>query len=84
MSVGKTNQRIHPVETQWHYRIMIAHGYTAETKTAIGPVRHYVYIHPSKPNITCSTGVGGDYWNEDGTGKYGYWWTLKPFLTSQL
>ena len=74
----KANQKIHPVETQWHHKYMVKYGFIPKTKEAQGFVRAYTYEHPAGHTITCNTGVNADYWN--GAGGGGYWSDLEPHL----
>lgn len=70
------NEKIHPVETQWHYPLLEAAGFTPETKEASGMVRSYTYTHPDGRTVTASTGVNADHWSSS-DGKSGYWSTLQ-------
>jgi len=80
IAFDEANKKVHPVETQWHYDILMKYGYVAETKEAIGFVRSYTYRHPkSGIEITCTTGTSADYWNSS-SGKHGFWATLENFL----
>lgn len=81
------NKTIHPVESQWHYPIMTKHGYKAITKTGVGFVRSYMYVHPvSGKTFKLTTGSSADYWSEvlpEGsteTAGWGYWSKLEPYL----
>lgn len=77
------NKTVHPVETQWHYEILIPLGWVAETKEAVGFVRGYAYTLPGTDyRIVCNTGVSADYWNEKTTKAGGYWGTLEAFAKS--
>lgn len=62
MTFDQANQQEHPVETQWHYPILIAQGFQAETKTAPGFVRAYTYAHPNGARVQCVTGYSADHW----------------------
>ena len=51
-----TDETIHPVETQWHYKIMTKYGFKPETKEQKGLVRGYVYKDNKGREVTCITG----------------------------
>lgn len=76
----KANQVVHPVEEEWHYQTMVKYGYIADTKTAVGFVRHYKYHHPATDHVvTACTGASADHWY-DNKNNYGFWSTLEPCL----
>ena len=76
----KANEKLHPVETQWHYADMTAHGFVCADPPQKGFVRGYTYTHPTIPRkVYINTGVNADYWNDD-AGVGGYWDSLKPYL----
>lgn len=78
---NRANERVHPVETQWHYPIMTKHGFVPETKEGIGFVRNYVYVHPTLGcRIRCNTGCNADYWRDESKSGGGYWLELEPYL----
>lgn len=83
-SLNKADEKIHPVESQWHYEDLIAAGFVPETKEAKGLVRRYIYKHPSGVVVSMSTGVNADYWSSTAEGSIpangGYWSALKPYL----
>jgi len=79
MNFQTANKKVHKVEDQWHYPLLIAAGFSAATKEAEGFVRKYVYEKDGR-QIVCSTGVSSDYWTDNATGKGGYWSDLEPFL----
>lgn len=82
-SFNVANSKVHPVETQWHYPILIEYGYMPLTLEQTGFVRKYEYIHPvTKHKVNVNTGVSADYWSSS-TG-HGYWSTLKKHLESHL
>lgn len=76
------NSKVHKVEDQWHYGILTSYEFMPLTKTAIGFVRKYVYIHPSGRRIWGQTGVTADYWTDPLTNATGYWSDLEPHLRS--
>jgi len=80
---NEADKVVHPVEAQWHYKILEPLGWVAQTKEAVGFVRSYVYTHPkSDMVIQCCTGVNADYWKENTHGKgWGYWPALEKFAT---
>lgn len=81
MNFEEANKKCHPVNTQWHYPILIEHGYVALTQEAVGLVRTYVYEHPTtKHQISCTTGAHADYWTDKQNGAQGYWADLAPHL----
>lgn len=57
----QANQKVHRVEDQWHYKILIKYGFTPVTKEAVGFVRKYEYTHPNGATISCHTGASCDY-----------------------
>jgi hypothetical protein len=68
MTFKEANRVVHPVEKQWHYPKLIKYGFIPETKSAVGFVRAYTYVHPSGRVIKASTGANADHW-EDMTSK---------------
>ena len=78
----EANKKVHPVEGEWHYPIMVRYGFTPETKEAVGFVRSYEYHHPSGRIIVVTTGVNSDYWQDRQDLKRGYWSDLEPHLKS--
>lgn len=70
---------VHKVETQWHYPLMIAAGFTAVTQEQTGFVRNYHYTKDGL-NVVCVTGVSADYWSCTARGANGYHSALEPFL----
>lgn len=78
MTVTEADQRVHAVETQWHYPILTGAGFVAETESATGFVRSYCYRHPSGTSVVCTTGTSADYWRAS-TGDRGYWSELKEW-----
>lgn len=81
---NKANEVMHPIETQWHYPIMIEHGYKSETPPQKGFVRSYQYEHPETGRvIDVTTGSSADYWNDRTSGEFGYWSDLEPHLKSK-
>ncbi len=82
---AEANKTIHPVETQWHYPILMQYGFEAKTKEAIGFVRSYKYVHPeSKETIICTTGASADYWETNEIyGNSTFWSDLDPYLKNK-
>jgi len=76
---NKANEKIHPVETQWHYPILQRYGFEPVTKEAKGFVRSYSYKKGAH-EIICTTGVNADHWKDTINGSYGYWKDLEPHL----
>jgi len=62
---NKANQAVHPVETQWHYKMLTDAGFVPETKEGIGFVRSYTYHHSDGRTITTTTGSSCDYWSSN-------------------
>jgi len=85
MTFEEANQVVHPVETQWHYNVLIPAGWVAETKEQVGFVRTYVYTHPDTSLVIhCTTGSSSDYWMEVTHNKAGgYWGTLQKFVENK-
>jgi len=78
----KGDQKLHPVETQWHYKILTEYGFVCNDPPQKGFVRSYTYRHPvTGRTITTTTGCHSDYW-EDAVSGYGYWSTLEDHLKS--
>lgn len=78
---AKANQKVHPVEEQWHYPIMTKHGYVPDTKEAVGFVRSYMYTNPATARrIRVTTGANADYWEDQNSAACGYWRDLEPHL----
>jgi len=76
MTSNFVHTKIHPVETQWHYPILVKHGFVALTPYAQDMLRSYNYEHPNGTKIRCCTGVSRDYW-EDSKGSWGLWAELE-------
>jgi len=75
----KADKAIHKVEDEWHYPILKKYGFEPKTKTGVGFVRKYIYVHPkTEHEIELSTGINADYWT-DGEDR-GYWNDLEPHL----
>lgn len=71
----------HPVESQWHYPILTAHGYLPLTPSQNGLVRGYLYKHPTTGHLMkLVTGASADYWFDEATGAQGYHTTLNAHL----
>jgi hypothetical protein len=72
---------VHKVETQWHYPIMIKHGFQPKTLEVKGLVRSYEYEHPeTKHRMIVATGVHCDYWSDLTAKAGGYWDTLESHI----
>ena len=77
----EANKVVHPVDKQWHYPIMTAHGYEAVTTEAVGFVRSYMYVNrETNHTMQVATGASADYWNDDVNNKTGYWGSLNSYL----
>ena len=74
----QANQRVHPVQTQWHHKYMTKHGWTPLTLSAVGFVRSYSY-EKGERILKCVTGSSSDYWDEEGYAG-GYWDSLEKHL----
>jgi len=79
MNFQEANKKVHKVEDQWHYPLMIAAGFVAVTKEAVGFVRNYHYTRDTL-NVVCVTGASSDYWSCSQRQSNGYWADLEPFL----
>lgn len=81
----EVNSIVHPVETQWHYPIMVEFGFEPVTKKAQGIVRSYNY-QKGTIIIECVSGYTADYWNRivsrHEEWKGGLWKSLRPYLES--
>ncbi len=75
----QANQKVHPVEAQWHFPILTKYGYTPITPQQTGFVRTYVYERAGH-QIVCTTGSRADYWRDDTNKDGGYWASLEPHL----
>ena len=83
MSLAEANQKVHPVDTQWHFPTMTENGYLADTKEATGFVRTYQYTNPTNGHtMTVTTGAHADYWRDPTNNAGGYWIELEPHLKS--
>lgn len=78
-SFEQANQKVHPVEKQWHFPILTKFGYTPITPQQTGFVRTYVYEKDGH-QITCTTGSHADYWRDEANAAGGYWVALEPHL----
>lgn len=58
----RANNKMHPVEEQWHYARLTKYGFTSETEPQKGFVRGYIYTHPDGREIRAFTGLQADYW----------------------
>lgn len=83
MNMAEANEKVHPVETQWHYPVLTKYGFTPLDKEQEGFVRSYRY-QKGDGFITCTTGANADYWNvKKGpypSGLLGYWADLELYL----
>jgi hypothetical protein len=79
--MSNPNERIHKVETQWHYEPMTKAGFIPVTTEVMGLVRSYRYERGSEA-IVVTTGVNADYFTDvtSGRNKIGYWNDLGPYL----
>lgn len=75
---NEADQVMHPVEGEWHYKILSKYGFVPETKTARGFVRYYKYVHPDGRIVTTNTGCNADYWSSN-NGDGGYWSALESY-----
>lgn len=83
-ALHKADQVIHPVENQWHYKIMTKYGYEPKTPTGKGFVRSYMYENSkSGHKMKVTTGASADYWEDPETGSSDYWAKLEPYLMVQ-
>lgn len=80
MDFEEANKRVHSVEDQWHYETMVAAGFVAETKEAVGFVRRYRYSHPDGRKMVLCTGASADYWTDEQSGETGLWGALKSHV----
>lgn len=79
----KADQMVHPVEDQWHYKILHKYGFVPQEQQAKGFVRWYRYEHPAGHKITCNTGVSADYWSHaEHPDGHGYWSSLEPYVSA--
>ena len=72
---NEKNQHIHKVEDHWSYKTMIEFDFTPLNKEGIGFVRSFTYIK-DEHKITCTTGYGSDYWEDEINGAGGYYGSL--------
>ena len=79
MTFAEANKTIHPVETQWHYKMMVDSGFAPLDKEKEGFVRSYRYSKGDRI-IQCTTGSSRDYWSDAKTGEYGLWGDLEDHL----
>jgi len=77
---NEADKKVHLVEDQWHYPIMIKYGFTPVTKTGIGFVRAYEYVHPSGHKVSVCTGYSANYFTGISPKGWGYCGDLEPFL----
>jgi len=83
-SFEEANKKVHKVEDQWHYKVLVEHGFIPQDTEAEGFVRSYKYKHANGRVITCTTGSNADYFaDEDGvTSKGTYWQDLAVHLSN--
>jgi len=81
MSMDEADKVEHLVEDQWHYPIMVKHGWMPITKVGIGFVRSYVYQR-KEHQIRVTTGVSCDHWSDQTNKASGYWSDLEPHLVT--
>lgn len=79
MDFNEANKAVHPVETQWHYKILTKYGFTPITKEGIGFVRNYEY-KKGEHRIMCTTGASADYWKDLSNSGGGYWSSLESHI----
>lgn len=79
-AIQQADRRLHNVENEWHYPILTAAGFEAKTKTGVGFVRCYQYVHLTGHIITVTTGVSRDYWHDKTAKATGLWRELEPHL----
>ena len=83
----KYNEKIHPVENEWHFKILSPLGFLPEQDSAKGFVRKFDYIHHETGiEVTASSGASSDHWRSKspehpGTG---YWSSLEPWAKKAL
>jgi len=77
----EANKKIHKVEDQWHYPILIKYGFKPVTKEGVGFIRQYIYAK-GEHRIVASTGVNSDHWCDKKTTECGYHAGLEPHLKS--
>lgn len=80
MNFNEANAVNHPVQKEWHFKILTDLGFEPTTRFATGFVRCYEYMHPSGVTIHCHTGVAQDYWTANE--KTGRWYELEPYIKS--
>jgi hypothetical protein len=78
----QANQRVHLVETQWHYPILINAGFIPETLVQTGTDRKYKYTHKDGHTLICKSSDQAEYWLNTRTGTLGYWRDLVTYLVS--
>jgi hypothetical protein len=78
---AQANERMHPVEKQWHFKPLTDAGFVPMTREAAGFVRRYDYEHPDGRAVSCHTGASSDYWVAGD--KRGYWGELESWCKSQ-
>lgn len=69
--IGKlesVDDKEHPIEKEWHYPVLTAHGFTSADKVKKGMVRSYKYTSSEYPDhvITMTTGANSDHWEDKG------------------
>ena len=75
---AEANRAMHPVEDQWHYKVMTEYGFTSDTPPQQGFSRAYQYKNADGDEIRCFTGIQADYWISPTS--TGYSRALRPYL----
>ena len=75
----KANEKMHPVQDDWGYPILIPYGFSSDTKPQKGFVRSYTYTHPSGSKVSVVTGVNASYWESKNPSERGYWSSLEDY-----
>lgn len=70
---------VHPVEKQWHYKIMRKYGFVPLELEAVGFVRSYTYEREGHM-VRVHTGVNSDYWLDLTKPACGFWIELEPHM----
>lgn len=88
-SFNEANQKWHSVENEWHYPMLIKHGFKPLNETAQGFVRKYEWVNDASRKLTYHVGTNHDYWTDSetfwpggNTLKSHFWLELEPFLKS--
>ena len=62
-------------------KFLVAAGFAAKTRGAVGFVRKYDYEHHDGRVVSCHTGASSDYWQSGD--KRGYWGELESWCKSR-